>query len=140
MVVATGCVLAAPGMNAWAQGTLNVTEHHNHDTRDGLYVEPAFTQAAAAALKRDLSFDGNISGNVYAQPLYIEGGPGGKAMRWMSRARAGRAKYEPSAKAPLRLPGDWSMVVLKEAAVISFALTVATSGTAFLRESTRNKS
>jgi len=80
MAVVTGCVLAAPCIDARAQGTLNVTEHHNHDTRDGLYVEPAFTQAASAALKRDLSFDGTISGNVYAQPLYIEGGPGGKAM------------------------------------------------------------
>ena len=35
---------------------------------------------AAAALHRDLAFDGSISGNVYAQPLYIEGGPGGRAM------------------------------------------------------------
>ena len=31
-------------------------------------------------LTRDLAFNGSISGNVYAQPLYIEGGPGGKAM------------------------------------------------------------
>src|SRR5689334_3009931 len=62
------------------RGALNVTEHHNHDTRDGLYLEPAFTPAAAAALKRDTNFNGTISGNVYAQPLYIEGGPGGRAM------------------------------------------------------------
>ena len=32
---------------------------------------------AAANLTRDLNFDGTISGNVYAQPLYIEGGPSG---------------------------------------------------------------
>ncbi len=58
----------------------NVSQHHNHASRDGLYIDPAFTTNAAAALKRDLSFDGRISGNVYAQPLYIENGPGGKAM------------------------------------------------------------
>jgi hypothetical protein len=56
---------------------VNVTQHHNHDSRDGLYVDAAFTQNAAAGLTRDLSFDGTISGNVYAQPLYIEGGPNG---------------------------------------------------------------
>jgi hypothetical protein len=63
-----------------ASGAVNVTEHHNHDSRDGLYVDPAFTSAAAASLKRDTNFNGTINGNVYAQPLYIEGGPGGRAM------------------------------------------------------------
>lgn len=59
---------------------VNVTQFHNHDSRDGLYVDSAFTPSAAANLTRDLNFDGTIVGNVYAQPLYIEGGPGGKAM------------------------------------------------------------
>ncbi len=59
---------------------VNVTEHHNHDSRDGLYIDPAFTHAAAAGLKRDLAFGGSIGGNVYAQPLYVEDAPGGKAM------------------------------------------------------------
>jgi PQQ enzyme repeat len=60
-----------------AGGQVNVTQHHNHDSRDGLYVDPAFTQNAAAGLTRDLGFDGTISGNIYAQPLYVEGGPNG---------------------------------------------------------------
>jgi hypothetical protein len=59
---------------------VNVTQFHNHDSRDGLYVDPAFTHSAAANLARDLNFDGTIAGNVYAQPLYIEDGPGGTAM------------------------------------------------------------
>ncbi len=59
---------------------VNVTQHHNHDSRDGLYIDPAFTQAAAANLTRATNFNGTIVGNVYAQPLYIEGGPGCKAM------------------------------------------------------------
>ena len=58
----------------------DVTQHHNHASRDGLYLDPLFTQTAAANLTRDLNFDGTISGNVYAQPLYIENGPGGAAM------------------------------------------------------------
>jgi outer membrane protein assembly factor BamB len=58
---------------------VNVTQEHNHRNRDGLYIDPVFTRAAAAGLKRDLSFNGTISGNVYAQPLYVEGGPGNRA-------------------------------------------------------------
>src|SRR6266540_6496190 len=55
----------------------DVTQHHNHSSRDGLYVDTAFTQSAAANLTRDLGFDGTIVGDVYAQPLYIDGGPNG---------------------------------------------------------------
>jgi hypothetical protein len=56
---------------------VNVTQYHNHSSRDGLYIDSAFTQSAAANLTRDLNFDGTIDGSVYAQPLYIEGGPMG---------------------------------------------------------------
>jgi hypothetical protein len=56
---------------------VNVTQEHNNLSRDGLYIDPAFTPANAANLRRDLNFNGTISGNVYAQPLYIEGGPNG---------------------------------------------------------------
>src|SRR4029450_759120 len=58
---------------------VNVTQFHNHDSRDGLYIDSAFTPSAAANLTRDLNFDGTIAGNVYAQPLYIDNGPGGRA-------------------------------------------------------------
>src|SRR5882672_8043148 len=63
-----------------AGAQVNVIQFHNHDSRDGLYIDSAFTQSAAANLTRDLNFDGTIAGNVYAQPLYIEEGPKGKAM------------------------------------------------------------
>jgi outer membrane protein assembly factor BamB len=59
---------------------VNVTQEHNNLSRDGLYIDSAFTPAAAASVTRDLNFNGTISGNVYAQPLYIENGPGGAAM------------------------------------------------------------
>ncbi len=78
--VAGALLVAGAGTIPVAGAVVNVTEHHNHDTRDGLYIDPAFTPAAAAALKRDTNFNGTISGNVYAQPLYIEGGPDGRAM------------------------------------------------------------
>jgi outer membrane protein assembly factor BamB len=61
-------------------GQVNVTQEHNNLSRDGLYIDSAFTPSAAANVTRDLNFSGTISGNVYAQPLYIENGPGGAAM------------------------------------------------------------
>src|SRR5947208_535529 len=56
---------------------VNVTQEHNNLSRDGVYIDAAFTPSAAAGLTRDLNFNGTISGNVYGQPLYVEGGPNG---------------------------------------------------------------
>jgi hypothetical protein len=58
---------------------VNVTQEHNHLSRDGLYIDSAFTRCAAANARRDLNFDGTISRNDYAEPLYIGGGPSGRA-------------------------------------------------------------
>jgi hypothetical protein len=60
-----------------ANAQVNVTQEHNNPSRDGVYIDPAFTVSAAGLLTRDLNFNGTISGNVYAQPLYIEDGPNG---------------------------------------------------------------
>jgi hypothetical protein len=62
---------------AHASAQVNVTQKNNNPSRDGLYIDPAFTPANAANLVRDLNFNGTIVGNVHAQPLYIEGGPNG---------------------------------------------------------------
>jgi hypothetical protein len=77
--LALGLLMLTP-VTATRAELVNVTQHHNHDSRDGLYVNSAFTRSAVAAMKRDPAFNGSIRGNVYAQPLYIEGGPGGRAM------------------------------------------------------------
>jgi len=72
-LVAAGLWSAVVPVNA----QVNVTQYHNHSSRDGLYIDSAFTQSASANLTRDLNFDGTIVGNVLTQPLYIEGGPSG---------------------------------------------------------------
>ena len=74
-VVAVFGIAVLSGAEADAQ--VNVTQEHNNASRDGVYIDAAFTLSAAANLTRDLNFNGGISGNVYAQPLYIEGGPNG---------------------------------------------------------------
>src|SRR5438876_7029900 len=76
-VIAGSCIAVLSAISA-ANAQVNVTQFHNHDSRDGLYVDSAFTPAATANLMRDLNFDGTIVGNVYAQPLYIDDGPGGR--------------------------------------------------------------
>jgi hypothetical protein len=60
-----------------AGAQVNVTQKNNNPSRDGLYIDAAFTPGNAANLTRDLNFSGTIVGNVHAQPLYIEGGPNG---------------------------------------------------------------
>ncbi len=65
------------GFFARASAQVNVTQKNNNLSRDGHYIDPAFTLVNAANLVRDLNFDGTIVGNVHAQPLYIEGGPNG---------------------------------------------------------------
>ena len=59
--------------------SVNVIQYHNNPSRDGLFIDPAFTPSAAANLARDVNFDGTIVGNVYGQPLYVEGGPDNRA-------------------------------------------------------------
>jgi hypothetical protein len=60
-----------------ANAQVNVAQKNNNLSRDGHYIDAAFTPGNAANLTRDLNFNGTISGNVHAQPLYIEGGPNG---------------------------------------------------------------
>ena len=76
LVLAAGWWSAVLPINA----QVNVTQEQNNLSRNGLYTDSAFTPSAAASVTRDLNFNGAISGNVYAQPLYIENGPGGVSM------------------------------------------------------------
>ena len=58
----------AAALPAYAQ-QVNVTQEHNNLSRDGVYIDAAFTPSASSKLTRDLNFNGTISGAVYAQPL-----------------------------------------------------------------------
>jgi hypothetical protein len=56
--------------------TASVVRYNNNLSRDGVFVQPTLTKAAAATMARDTSFNGTISGNVYASPLFVDGSPG----------------------------------------------------------------
>jgi hypothetical protein len=55
-----------------------VTQFHKNLSRDGLYIDPAFTKAAAMTIHKDTTFNATITGPTFAQPLYFEGVAGGK--------------------------------------------------------------
>ena len=65
-------VLASP----FSLAAQDVLQHHRNGTRDGLYIDPLFTQAAAAKIHRDMTFHATLPGPTLAQPLYVSSGPG----------------------------------------------------------------
>jgi hypothetical protein len=76
---------ARSGGDAGPVTGLPVLMYHNDLQRDGHYVDPRMTQTAAASLKIDTSFAGNLTvptggvvGTVWSQPLYVPNGVGGK--------------------------------------------------------------
>ena len=74
---ASGAGNAAPPPPTTGQ-TGSVLQYHNHASRDGLYVDAAFSRDAASKLKKDATFKATMTGDTYAQPLYFANGPGGK--------------------------------------------------------------
>jgi hypothetical protein len=54
----------------------SVLQRNKNLSRDGVFVQPTLTRARAATMVRDRTFDGTVSGNVFASPLYVDGNPG----------------------------------------------------------------
>jgi outer membrane protein assembly factor BamB len=50
----------------------DVTTYHKNIQRHGAYVVSGLTSAAAANMHLDPGFDGVVTGNVYAQPLFVK--------------------------------------------------------------------
>lgn len=67
------------GTGGTPQQTNSVLQHHNHASRDGVYVDSKLTRAAVPNLHVDATFAGAIptpSGPIYAQTLYLAGTAG----------------------------------------------------------------
>jgi hypothetical protein len=67
---------ASDAGDASAAYDFSVYQHHKNSTRDGLFIEPTFTKTSVATMHKT-TFMGTVSTTVYAQPLYVENGPGG---------------------------------------------------------------
>jgi len=69
------------GTGGAATSAVSVLQHHNHASRDGVYVDAALTKTAAASLHIDTAFPGAmLSGPTYAQPLYLASSGSGPAL------------------------------------------------------------
>lgn len=66
---------SAPDESITATGA-SVVERNNSPNRNGVFVQPTLTRARAATMVRDQTFDGTVSGNVFASPLFVDGAPG----------------------------------------------------------------
>jgi hypothetical protein len=60
----------------------SVLERGKRPSRDGNYVQPTLTTAAATKVMPDAAFNTNaaFTGKTYASPLYLANGPGGKGI------------------------------------------------------------
>ena len=64
----------ATGTGGASAAHVSVLQHHNDLARDGVYVDAALTQTAVAGMAIDTSFaNATVTGNTYAQPLYLAG-------------------------------------------------------------------
>jgi len=57
-----------------------VLERNKHPSRDGHFLQPTLTKAAAAKMAMDTTFNAAYTGAVWASPLYLDKGPGGKGI------------------------------------------------------------
>src|SRR5450432_112976 len=60
--------------------TQSVLERNKHASRDGAFLQPTLTRARAALISRDMTFVGTFAGSMFASPLYLDNGPGGKGL------------------------------------------------------------
>jgi hypothetical protein len=76
-----GAAGAQTGSGGGQGSTANsVYERNNHPSRDGHFLQPTLTKAAAAKMAIDSGFMATFSGSTWASPLYLENGPGGKGI------------------------------------------------------------
>jgi hypothetical protein len=58
----------------------SVLERNGSPTREGHWIQPGLTKAAAAKMVLEDSFKATFQGRMYASPLYAANGPGGKGV------------------------------------------------------------
>jgi len=77
-----GAAVGSGGSGGGSSGpTANsVYERNNHASRDGHFLQPTLTKAAAATMAIDSGFAATFTGSTWASPLYLENGPGGKGI------------------------------------------------------------
>src|SRR6185312_5704326 len=86
LVATGGCLMLSAACSSSKGGTAggtssqSVLERNNHASRDGVFVQPKLTHAVAGTLARETGFTATFTGNMWASPLYLQDGPGGKGL------------------------------------------------------------
>jgi hypothetical protein len=71
------------GTGGAADTSQSVLERNKHPSRDGAFVQPGLTKTAAATMAPDAAFTANFASTseaMWASPLYLQNGPGGKGV------------------------------------------------------------
>jgi hypothetical protein len=68
------------GTDGGVAPSASVLERNNHPSRDGHFLQPSLTRAAAATMALDASFNAAYTGAVLGSPLYFDGGAGGRGI------------------------------------------------------------
>ena len=71
-----GTTSSDAGVPASVDPSTSVLEHHNGPRRNGLYVDPSLTRAAAASFHPDPTFQAAVPGSIFGQLLYAADGAG----------------------------------------------------------------
>jgi hypothetical protein len=58
----------------------SVLERNKHPSRDGNFLQPMLTRSKVATMALDTTFAAKFNGAMWASPLYLEQGPGGKGI------------------------------------------------------------
>jgi hypothetical protein len=77
LVVACSSTNPTTGSSSSSQSVL---ERNKNPSRDGHFVQSALTKTAAATMTATAGFTANFTGTMYASPLYLQNGPGGKGV------------------------------------------------------------
>jgi hypothetical protein len=75
---AAGGAAGAGGKGGPISTADDVPTRNKRETRDGFFIEPTLTKAAAMKMAPDTTFKAAFTGAMYAAPLYVANGPGGK--------------------------------------------------------------
>jgi hypothetical protein len=76
----TGGTTTGAGGTTTGTADQSVLERNNHPSRDGVFIQPKLTKAVAATLKLESAFKATFTGSMWASPLYLQNGPGGKGV------------------------------------------------------------
>jgi hypothetical protein len=77
-----GSMAGATGTGGVPVADDNVLERGKRPSRDGNYIQPTLTTAAAMKMAPDTAFNAaaTYTGSMFASPLYLANGPGGKGI------------------------------------------------------------